>query len=85
MSAHHQELITAASGLNMSLIEDSKASKRLSAGLMAARHAAPPGGADLFASSSPSFAVIQALVVLLTKPSMTQLHKSNSYAETLKR
>ena len=70
--------MTAASGLNTSLIEDPKLKRR------------PPlvslHDTRLDAATSyPSFAVIQSLVALLTKPGMTSLSASNSFAENIKR
>ena len=54
-----QELLTAATGLNTSLIEDVKARRR--AGQLTSGHDV----SDIKALSSPNFTVIQALVALL--------------------
>ena len=70
--------MTAAMGLNTSLIEEPKHKKRPE------RLPSTPS-LELFACSSPSFAVIQALVALLARPTSTALRPSNSYAENLKR
>jgi len=56
-----QELLTAAMGLNTSLIEDVKARRR--AGQLTSTH----DMSDRKALSSPNFAVIQALVALLAQ------------------
>jgi len=56
-----QELLTAATGLNTSLIEDVKARRR------AGQLARPQDVSDRKALSSPNFAVIQALVALLAQ------------------
>ena len=95
-------MLTAASGLNTTLIEESADAATVQ---FKRRASSMPPGYTLASSnsrtriavqtssaeqsrnsgSSPSFAVIQSLVALLTQPVMTSLHKSSSFAENMKR
>ena len=70
--------MTAAMGLNVSLIEDVKVKKRPN---QTPRH---PDHSDIKALASPSFAVTQALVGLLAQTAWSGLIKTPSLAESLK-
>jgi len=76
-----QELLTAATGLNTSLIEDTRARRR--AGQLTAVHEI----SDRKALASPSFAVIQALVALLAQnlASFSALNRASVPSATHKR
>ena len=72
--------MTAAMGLNTSLIED-KTTQRTNILKMST---STISSADSFVGASPSFAVIQALVALLAKSSNTAMKRSNSMLDSLK-
>lgn len=73
-----KELMTAAMGLNTSLIEDQTKKQRPKVGTSKLVNA------DSIVESSPSFAVIQALVALLAKSSNCSFKKSNFLADNIK-
>ena len=71
--------MTAAMGLNTSLIEDSNKVRRRPGSI--SRHSDP---SDQKALASPSFAVTQALVALLAHSSGQMLTRTSSVMESLK-